>query len=116
MLIWAFVELRARYEISQFNKAAVAELNRQAEIAREHYSQRARQQEAQRNEQAARVARTRERQAAQIAAERTKERAGLPSIDRQSNVSTPQALNAVTRISRRGESLSGGMRRGSCIR
>lgn len=75
MLIWAVVELRARYEISQFNKAAVAELNRQAEIAREHYSQRARQQEAQRNEQAARVARTRERQAAQIAAERSKERA-----------------------------------------
>ena len=71
MLIWAVVELRTRYEISQFNKAAIAaaqELNRQAEIARERSAQRQRQQEA-------RVARARELQAAQIAAERTKERA-----------------------------------------
>ena len=78
MLIWAVVELRARYELSQFNKAAIAaaqELNGQAEIARERSSQRQRQQKALRNEQAARVVRARELQAAQIAAERAKEKA-----------------------------------------
>ena len=41
---------------------------------------------------------------------------GLPSIDPPSNVSTPQALNAVTRTSGREESLKGSMRRGSCRR
>ena len=75
MLIWAVVELRARYEISLVNKAVTEELNRQAKVARERSLQRQREQDALRNEQAARVARTRERQAAQIAAERSKERA-----------------------------------------
>jgi hypothetical protein len=85
MLIWAVVELRARYELEQVNKAAIAatqELTRQAEIARERSVERQRQQEAfrrqqdaQRNEQLVRAARARELQASQIAAERVKEKA-----------------------------------------
>jgi uncharacterized iron-regulated membrane protein len=85
LLIWMAIELRARYELNQLNKAAIAateELTRQTQIIRDQSLQRQRQQEAlrskqemQRNEQVARAAKAREFQAAQIAAERAKEKA-----------------------------------------